>query len=126
MNRGSVGKQIKYKSGGKMGILTKLAKGPKLTRNINPLAAGLNAKKHGGSPLKAILDPMQHILKSGPRSAAQADKAYGKSPEGREKKRRTEMYAGTGLTDPMRMSKGGQICKGAGKATRGRAFGRGR
>jgi hypothetical protein len=56
----------------------------------NPISAYVQADKHGGDPMKAVLDPQQLILKSGPRSSAErieAD-AQDKADFDKERKKR--------------------------------------
>lgn len=102
-------------------------------RGHTPLKAYKDAKDHGGDPMKAVLDPNQHFLDSGPRTAGEARKADVQNKAKFERKRkkdrraRTEKaYAAAGRKAPG-YKKGGQVkkkhsgncCRGMGCATRG-------
>jgi len=107
-----------------MGVLKKIAKGPKLLRPLNPVAAVLGAKKHGGSILKAALDPAGVIHKKNVTSGKAAEKKEYNSPEASKKRRTMGHYEAAGMAPPPGMKKGGQVnCRGAGAATRGTRFG---
>ena len=134
MNRSGMTKQIKdapasrsttNKRNMKMGgILKKIVKGPKVLQKLNPIASVLGAKKHGGSMLKAALDPAGLIHKKNVTSASGAAKKEARSPEAKAAKRRKMNYDASGLDMPVGMKKGGQVhCRGGGAATRGTRFG---
>jgi hypothetical protein len=133
MNRSGMTKQIQdapasrgttKKRDMKMGgILKKVVKGPKILRKINPIASVLGAKKHGGSMLKAALDPAGLIHKKNVTSAKGAAEKEARSPEAKAAKRRKMNYDAAGMSVPG-MKKGGQVhCRGGGAATRGTRFG---
>jgi len=106
------------------GILKKIAKGPKALHKLSPVASVLGALKHGGSPLKAALDPAGLIHKKNVTSKKAADKKEYNSPEATKKRRTMGNYKAAGFAPPQGMKKGGQVhCRGAGCATRGTRFG---
>lgn len=106
------------------GILKKVVKGPKILQKLNPIASVLGAKKHGGSLLKAALDPAGLIHKKNVTSAKGAAKKKANSPEGKAAARRKMNYDAAGMSVPVGMKKGGQVhCRGGGAATRGTRFG---